>query len=32
MLELLGMWAVYVFGAAIVVGFGWLVQRKDRKK
>jgi hypothetical protein len=32
MLEILGMWAVYVFGALLVAGAGWLLQRKDRKK
>jgi len=31
MLELLGMWVVYMLGAVIVAGLGWLVTRKDER-
>jgi hypothetical protein len=31
LLELLGIWVVYMVGAGMVAGFGWLFTRKDRR-
>jgi hypothetical protein len=31
LLELLGIWVVYMVGVGMVVAFGWFINRKDRR-